>query len=218
MARIKQVIAETEVPSWLNSVPHNFGDAGAGMVKADEWHNLSTIFLPIALISIWGDGTQHPSPDIAAQFHCILDHTMLLVSAVSLACMRTMTSRRSAAYLQYMTQYIQDFLLLHIDFNLRPNMHMAMHIPHFLHLFGPVRSWWCFPFERLIGQIQRLLSNHQSGIFSLVCCDLKRSLTSVLFRGNGVRITSFLSQSWQPEALAGKTRLPQCYQRMQATF
>jgi hypothetical protein len=165
MARIKQVIAETQVPSWLNSVPHNFGDAGSGVVKADEWRNLSTIFLPIALISLWGEGTEHPSPEIATKFRQILDHTMLLVSAVSLACMRTMTVRRSAAYLQYMTQYIHDFLTIHVDINLRPNMHMAMHIPHFLHLFGPVRSWWCFPFERLIGQIQRLLSNHKLGIF-----------------------------------------------------
>jgi hypothetical protein len=36
MSRIKQVIRETKVPSWLNSVPHNYGDAGAGMVKANE--------------------------------------------------------------------------------------------------------------------------------------------------------------------------------------
>jgi hypothetical protein len=164
MARIKRVIAETQVPSWLNSIPRNFGDAGAGMVKADEWRNLSTIFIPIALISMWGEGTQHPSPETAAVFRRILDHTMLLVSAVSLACMRTMTARRSAAYLQYMTQYIHNFVLIHADIKPRPNMHMAMHIPHFLHLFGPVRSWWCFPFERLIGQIQRLLSNHKFGM------------------------------------------------------
>jgi len=38
-----------------------------------------------------------------------------------------------------------------------------MHLPLFFSLFGPVRSWWCFPFERLIGQIQRLLSNHKLG-------------------------------------------------------
>ena len=138
MVRIKQVIRETQVPSWLNSVPHDFGDAGAGMVKADEWHNLSTIFLPLALISMWGEGTQHPSPDIATKFCCILDHTMLLVSAVSLACMHKMTARRSAAYLQYMTQYICDLLVIHVDINPCPNMHMAMHIPHFLRLFGPV--------------------------------------------------------------------------------
>jgi len=138
MSRIKQVINETEVPSWLNSVPHNFGDAKAGVVKADEWQNLSTIFLPIALISIWGEGTPHPTPEISIKFCRILDHTMLLVSAVSLACMRTMTTRRSTAYLQYMTKYISDLLIIHVDIKPRPNMHMAMHIPHFLRLFGPV--------------------------------------------------------------------------------
>ena len=95
---------------------------------------------------------------------------MLLVSAVSLACMRIMTVCRSSAYLQYPTQYIHDFVLIHADIKLRPNMHMAMHIPHFLRLFGPVQSWWCFPFERLISQIQRLLCNRKfSMIFHIIC-------------------------------------------------
>jgi hypothetical protein len=138
MSRIKQVINETAVPSWLNSVPRNYGDVGAGTIKADEWRNLSTIFLPLALISMWGEGTPHPSPEIATRFRRILDHTMTVVSAVSLACMHTMTLRRSAAYLEYMTQYIRDFLVLYPDIKPRPNMHMAMHVPHFLRLFGPV--------------------------------------------------------------------------------
>jgi hypothetical protein len=136
MLRIQQVIKMTDTPSWLNSVPHNFGDTKAGMVKADEWHNLSTIFLPIALISMWGEGSSHPSPEIATNFGCILNHTMLLVSVVSLACMRTMTATCSAAYLEYMTQYIRDFLIIHAVIKPRPNMHMAMHIPHFLRLFA----------------------------------------------------------------------------------
>jgi hypothetical protein len=127
MSRIKQVINKTAVPSWLNSVPHNYGDVGAGTIKADEWRNLSTIFLPLALISMWGEGTPHPSPEIATRFHHILDHTMTVVSAISLACMCTMTLRCSAAYLEYMTQYIHDFLILYPDIKPRPNMHMAMH-------------------------------------------------------------------------------------------
>src|ERR1700722_13718248 len=105
MSRIKQVINETAVPSWL-------------------------IFLPLALISMWGEGTPPPSPEIATRFHRILDHTMRVVSAISLACMRTMKLRRSAAYLKYMTQYICDFLILYPDINPCPNMHMAMHVPH----------------------------------------------------------------------------------------
>src|SRR5882724_11356541 len=56
------------------------------------------------------------------------------------------TRNRSAAYLDYMTRYICDFVTIHADIKPHPNMHMAMHIPHFLRLFGPVRSWWCFPF------------------------------------------------------------------------
>src|ERR1700730_8500347 len=100
MLWIQQVIKMTDTPSWLNSVPHNFGDAKARMVKADEWRNLSTIFLPISLISMWGEDSSHPSPEIATNFGRILNHTMLLVSAVSFACMRTMTATRSAAYLE----------------------------------------------------------------------------------------------------------------------
>ncbi|KAE9382676.1 hypothetical protein BT96DRAFT_772727, partial [Gymnopus androsaceus JB14] len=35
-----------------------------------------------------------------------------------------------------------------------PNVHAAGHIYDFLLLFGPVMSWWCFPFEHMIGALQ----------------------------------------------------------------
>jgi hypothetical protein len=38
---------------------------------------------------------------------------------------------------------------------------MATHLHDFLILFGPVRNWWTFPFERLIGHLQRLPQNHR---------------------------------------------------------
>ena len=40
---------------------------------------------------------------------------------------------------------------------------MVLHIYDFLRLFGPVHSWWCFPFEWLIGQLQWLPTNHRFG-------------------------------------------------------
>ncbi|KAI5980970.1 hypothetical protein EDD15DRAFT_2380662 [Pisolithus albus] len=54
MQRIQQVIKDTHTPSWVRSVPHNFGDARAGTLKADEWRTMVTIYLPLALISLWG--------------------------------------------------------------------------------------------------------------------------------------------------------------------
>ena len=38
------------------------------------------------------------------------------------------------------------------------------HIYEFLDLWGPVYHWWCFPFERLIGSLQRLPTNNLFGV------------------------------------------------------
>ncbi|KIM70953.1 hypothetical protein PILCRDRAFT_17572 [Piloderma croceum F 1598] len=70
---------------------------------------------------------------------------MALVSAITLA-----------------STYIQELQNLHPMATHHTNQHMVMHIYDFLQLFGPVHSW-CFPFERLIRQLQRMLSNHKFG-------------------------------------------------------
>jgi hypothetical protein len=91
MDHIRAVIRDMDTPSWLPSVPHNFGLAAAGTLKADEWRTMATVYLPVALIGIWGEGSVHLSSSAASSFRQVLDHTMALVSAISLACMRTMT-------------------------------------------------------------------------------------------------------------------------------
>ena len=163
LEHIRDVIKNTTTPSWLGSVPNNFGDAKAGSLKADEWRTLSTVYIPLALISIWGEGSQHDSLDDAKRCREILDHTMALTSAVSLLCKRTVTQARAEAYVDYITQYVRDLKELHPRALYRPNHHAAFHIYDFLILFGPVRSWWCFPFERLIGRLQNLPHNHLFG-------------------------------------------------------
>ena len=163
MDRIRQVINETATPSHINSVPNNFGDARAGTLKADEWRTLMTIYIPIALISLWGTGVVAGTPQTQATFLEVLDHTMHLVSAVWLVCKRTTTRTRATSYRDHLISYVRNLRRLHLHSNFRPNHHAAFHIYDFLLLFGPVRSWWCFAFERLIGQLQRLPNNHKFG-------------------------------------------------------
>lgn len=163
MQRIQDVIRETSVPTWITTVPPKFGEASTGTLKADEWRSLATIYLPIALISMWGKGSTHQSEQHATTYYRILDHTMLLVGVVTLACFRKMTTTRGDAFLACMKQYLSDLPKLHPGTTFKPNHHMTMHLPHFFKLFGPARGWWCFPFERTIGQVQRLLSNHKLG-------------------------------------------------------
>ena len=50
--RICAVISDSDMPSWLRSVPADFSDARAGTVKVDEWHTLATVYIPLALVSL----------------------------------------------------------------------------------------------------------------------------------------------------------------------
>jgi hypothetical protein len=198
MERIRDCINDADTPSWLRSVPHNFGDAAAGSLKADEWRTFFTVYLPLAIISLWAESVSGGD----AEFEKVLDHTMLLVSAVSIACMRTMTQEKAAAYLECMVCYIRDLKVLHPHATHRTNHHMAIHVYDFLLLFGPVYSWWCFPFERLIGQLQRLSSNHKFGMFQ---SSTPLIIANIFFRGVGGDSTSIIYTGWKATTLAFAT-------------
>ncbi|EKM60215.1 uncharacterized protein PHACADRAFT_23641 [Phanerochaete carnosa HHB-10118-sp] len=88
---------------------------------------------------------------------------MALVSAVMVAEMHHMTPRRRMAYVEYIRQYVSKLHTLFPHVRPRPNKHVAFHIFDFLLLYGPIQSWWCFPFERLVGVLQNLPSNHKFG-------------------------------------------------------
>ncbi|KAK0215269.1 hypothetical protein EDD85DRAFT_751525, partial [Armillaria nabsnona] len=76
---IQSAIRDTVTPSWISTVPSNYGEASAGSIKADKWHVLSTVFLPIALVTLWGDDEQAQSETSHRQK--LLDHTMALFQA-----------------------------------------------------------------------------------------------------------------------------------------
>jgi hypothetical protein len=161
--KIREVIASTITPSWIASVPNNFGQAVAGTLKADEWRILANIYLPIALITIWGDGKWYKSDELDKFAAKNLSVSMKLFSAVRLVTLRHMSQSRMQAYRENLAAYVEGIKDLYPEFDIPTNFHMAIHIFDFLGLFGPVRSWWSFPFERLIGILQRQPSNHKIG-------------------------------------------------------
>ncbi|KAF5361343.1 hypothetical protein D9757_012333 [Collybiopsis confluens] len=169
LAYVQKVIRETIKPAYINSVPKNFGEPKAGSLKADEWRTLSTLYLPIALVTLWGDNDGIPPPaDMSEAGHLLqaLNHTMALFQATTIACRYVMTANRARAYQDYIktwTRGLQE-LFPHVRGSTpRPNIHAAAHIYDFLMLFGPVVSWWCFPYERLIGVLQKVNTNNHIG-------------------------------------------------------
>jgi hypothetical protein len=169
---IQRVIKDTVTPSWINSVPSNYGENAAGTIKADEWRVLSTIYLPIALVTLWGDDSVDGVVGKSnTHMRHVLDHTMALFQGVMLICRYTINRRCITAYRNLMKQWIDNLFDVHPHakkHHLRPNVHASLHLYDFLLSFGPVIHWWCFPFEHLIGTLQRINTNEQVGGMCLV--------------------------------------------------
>ena len=171
---VQQVIANTTTPAWVNHVPKNYGEKKAGSMKADEWRLLITIYLPIALVLLWGEDASRAD---------LLNHTMALVQAVTLVCRFGSTPERASKYRNYIKEWVDNLYSCHPHTRLHAKktiVHMACHIYEFLLLFGPVLSWWCFPVERTIGILQKFNSNsHVGGECPYFHCKA-RALTLVL--------------------------------------
>lgn len=165
MRQIRSDLSEISTPTWVTSVPSNLGSASHGKLKADQWRTLGITHLPLSLIRLWG---LRNSDDPRSQ-KCkeILDVTISLISAVVLASSRKTSPSIATAYLIHMKAYMEGIKRLFPQYQFRPNHHMAMHLHEYLRRFGPVHSWWTFPFERLIGMLERIPTNFKIGMFDL---------------------------------------------------
>jgi hypothetical protein len=164
MDEIRSDIVNMLRPSWLTSVPYEFGSGSHGKLKADQWRVLGTTFLPVSLVRLWSVvEVGNPRSEKCRQ---ILDVTMSLLSAVAIACSRVTSEEHAELYLNNMHSYLVGLKQLFPEYSFHPNHHMALHLPDYLLLYGPVHSWWTFPFERLIGILQRISTNYKLGRYS----------------------------------------------------
>ncbi|KAF7328142.1 Glycoside hydrolase family 92 protein [Mycena venus] len=155
---VQDVIANTTTPAWVNHVPKNFGEKGAGSIKADEWRLMATIYLPIALVILWAERVGND----AAHFSLLLEHSMALFQATTIVSRYTTSSTRETAYRSFIQHWLGNLQDLYPHTNTprtQTNPHVALHIYDFLRLFGAALSWWAFPIERLIGVLGKINSN-----------------------------------------------------------
>jgi hypothetical protein len=167
------VIQSTEVPSWVSSVPHDWGAAAMGTPKADEWRTMATIYFPIALIICWGDDSEDDNGRSRLQ---LLDLTMCIVQSTWLLCGQQMDNARRTAYLNCMCTYLHNLKSVVDDADYQSNHHFSLHLYEFLELWGPVYSWWCFPFERINGTLQRIATNNLFGKLPPIALQSSKSI------------------------------------------
>nr|GAT50324.1 glycoside hydrolase family 92 protein [Mycena chlorophos] len=158
---IQSVIRDTVRPASVGFVPTRFGEKGAGTITADQWRLLATIFVPIALVILWGEV---PGAD-SSYFQGMLDHTMALFQAIMVISRYKTSPDRAARYRVLLRQWVDGLIKWHphTQYHRRPNIHMAFHIHDFARLFGSVYNWWMFPIERINGTLQNINTNHHLG-------------------------------------------------------
>ncbi|KAJ3872033.1 hypothetical protein F5051DRAFT_433362 [Lentinula edodes] len=161
--RIQQVIREAVTPAWVTNPPPNVGLAQAGTLKAEHWRTLFSIHVPLAVLSLWKEHSPSASPD-ASSMTSLVDTTMYLACASIVMAKRTLSVERRNLYCHLLRLHI---LGLKQDFPgwIFPTHHLAFHIFDGMNNFSGVRNWWLFPFENLIGKLQRIPTNHIAGQF-----------------------------------------------------
>lgn len=148
-------------PSWVTSVPLDISSVGSKL-KSDQWRTLGNLYLPVTLIRLWNSAT--PQDERTQQRRELLHLTMLLFSAIAVGTSRVTSKKHSAEFLKHIVAYAQELKRLFPEYEFRANHHMAIHIHELLLCYGPVYGWWTFPYERMIGMLQRMSTNHKTGM------------------------------------------------------
>ena len=97
MEAIWEDMSFTQLPSWVGSVPRNWGTTKRGKLSADNWRVITTIHLPITLIRLWGHDNGRKKE--------LLDNFMDLVCAVRIANMRVSSKDQVKAYNHHIARY-----------------------------------------------------------------------------------------------------------------
>ena len=145
-------------PSWHRGPPKNLGDAEHGKLKAEQWRTAIEFDLPVILVKIWG--AQHGGEERRQK---LAHSTMLLVMAVRWGTSHVTSTHHTQQYGKYMKAYLESIRDVFPGHSLRPNHHACLHLHEFLLRYGPMHGWWMFPFERIIGVLQKTNTNHKIG-------------------------------------------------------
>ena len=152
-------------PPYCQGPPSNLGNPGHGKLKADQWKTSMEFDLPIFIAQNWVRETSPAGrdPEITARRDKVFENIMELAVAIRWGTSYKTSAQHSQKFEENMVLYLRSLLFLYPDIKFRPNHHASIHIGPLLAQFGPVHGWWMFPFERIIGLLQKINTNNKMG-------------------------------------------------------
>ncbi|KAG1844677.1 hypothetical protein F4604DRAFT_1596005 [Suillus subluteus] len=162
---VDERLGNVQRPSWHRGPPKNLGDAEHGKLKAEQWKSSIEFDLPAALMQLWGsEHTANGSnDDRKSQWQKLVHSTMLLAIAIRWGTSHVTSPHHAQQYTRYMKAYLECVKGIFPHHSWHPNHHATLHIREFLLRYGPMHGWWMFPFERIIGALQKTNTNYKIG-------------------------------------------------------
>jgi len=163
---IRDDIVATVCPCWHAAPPCNLGQVSHGKLKAYEWRSCFEFNIPVSLLRIetWRNSSV---TEVDSYREKLVHSTFLLATAICWATLHHMSDTHIEEYTKTMKNYLKTLKELQPTQRFRPNHINALLVSDYLCLYGPIQSWWMFPFERVIGDLQHISTNNKPGQWCL---------------------------------------------------
>ena len=141
---MQDTVDRIRVPLNIGRIPHKV-ESQVSSLTADQWKNWVLIYSIPALLSI------------LSQEH--LECWSLFVEACSFILKPIINIDDIMEGDRKLTQFCKCYEQLYGKSKCTPNMHLHLHLKQCLFDYGPVHSFWCFPFERYNGIFESFNKN-----------------------------------------------------------
>ncbi|EHS63729.1 uncharacterized protein PGTG_21805 [Puccinia graminis f. sp. tritici CRL 75-36-700-3] len=162
---LQNVISQTKIPTWVSRVPHNFGMAGAGSLKAADWLILYTVYYPLAIVPYWviGDNKQKEnitgSKTVTHQ-DVLRDSLIKLIEIKNILMKHQLNESDITNYSKLIVEYQQTLQTGWPKQDTKANLHLSQHYPVVIKRLGPPIATAAWPQERLNGMLGKIPNNH----------------------------------------------------------
>lgn len=158
---IHKAIATAKTPTWMTRPPNQIGMKSGGTPKASEWFTLYTVYMVLSIIP-----RIYHSEDIKRSTLC--QSLIYAVEIVNCALSRNF-SKHDSENLQHLLKTYRDHLATHWEgVSIKPNLHLAQHIPKIAKLFGPPSYTAAWVGERVNGILVKIPKNYHIGAIFLL--------------------------------------------------
>lgn len=153
---IRACIQNASIPSCMERLPPNLGEASHGKLKAHEYLTLYSVILPLIVPEFW-----HSHPQPAEEDKMRLENFQHLVACTNIICSFRTSKSEADAYTDLYGRYRRSSRELYPFWPSKPNHHYATHNGAILEFWGPLPVLSEFFGERLIGMCQQVNTNHK---------------------------------------------------------